>query len=96
MSTAPRTSRSGQPFPIATLSERLGAMLVEKVRELAAGVGDHAAGFWHTDSVSVHFRWPLLMSEMDALPEGWMASPALDTGGREDEMTKAPPFGSAG
>lgn len=74
------------------IGPRLGAVLVAKARELVAGVGDHAAGFWHTDSVSVHFRCPLTPDELEALDPEWLACPAVHRGGNEDRMTKDPPW----
>lgn len=84
--------QGGSAYPIASLLPNLGRLLVDKNRELLDGVGDAPAGFWHTDSVSVHFRQPMLQSEMMELPEGWLACAAVDRGGREDQMTKTPPF----
>lgn len=89
-----RHRNASQPWPIITLQPHLGGLLVDKCNELLDGVGDRPAGFWHIDSVSVHFRQPMLQSEMDELPEGWLACPAVDTGGSEDRMTKLPPFPS--
>ena len=80
------------PFPIKLLRSETGRMAVEKCKSLLNGVGDEPAGFWHTDSVSVHIRRPMLQSEMFDLPDGWLACPAVHLGGREDQMTKAPPW----
>lgn len=80
------------PFPVASLLPNVGLLLVDKASELLDGVGDAPAGFWHTDSVSVHIRRPMVQSEMFELPDGWLACPATDRGGREDQMTKSPPW----
>lgn len=79
-------------FPIQSLTREKGELLVAKCLELLDGVGDAPAGFWHTDSVSVHIRRPMLQSEMFELPDGWLSCPAVDRGGREDQMTKEPPW----
>lgn len=85
--------RKGQPpYPIKLLTPENGRILVAKCSDLLAGVGDGPAGFWHTDSVSVHIRRPMLQSEMYELPDGWLSCPATHRGGREDQMTKAPPW----
>jgi hypothetical protein len=82
----------GQPYPMRQIGPRLGAVLVAKVHELLADAGDHDAGYWHRDSVSLHFRCPLTAGEISMLDPGWLAAPAVHTGGREDEMTKEPPW----
>lgn len=82
----------GQPYPMSIVGQKLGKVLVDKVRQMLDGVGDHAAGFWHTDSVSVHLRVPMTAAEMELLPDGWISCPAVERGGREDVMTKEPPF----
>ncbi len=87
-----RRKGTTQPYPIKLLTRENGRILVAKASELLDGVGDEPAGFWHTDSVSVHIRRPMLQSEMCELPDGWLACPAVHLGGRENEMTKAPPW----
>lgn len=91
VSTSLRRAGSGA-YPIKLLTPGNGRLLVEKSSELLSGVGDEPAGYWHTDSVSVHIRRPMFQGEMDGLPEGWLACPATHTGGREDQMTKLPPW----
>jgi hypothetical protein len=80
------------PYPIKLMATENGRMLVAHAQKLLDGAGDPGAGFWHTDSVSVHIRRPMLQSEMSELPEGWLACAAVDRGGREDRMTKMPPW----
>lgn len=85
-------TREGRPSPVGFLSAQMRQALADHVRAVAAGVGDHDAGYWHTDSVSLHFRWPLTEQEMADLPDGWLACPAVDRGGNEDRMTKECPW----
>lgn len=92
VSVSARRQGSASPYPIKLLTPTNGRLLVAKASAVMEGVGDEPAGFWHTDSVSVHIRRPMLQSEMFELPEGWLACPAVDRGGREDRMTKAPPW----
>jgi len=84
--------RAGDPTPIRYITQPTRLLLKVKVQQLAEGVGDHERGFWHTDRWSLHFRWPLTDDEMAQLPDGWLACPAVDRGGREDEMTREPPW----
>lgn len=82
----------GRPWAIRNLPASHGRVLVAHVRGMVDGVGDHARGYWHTDSVSVHFRCPLADAELAELPADWLACPAVDTGGNEDRMTTEPPW----
>lgn len=85
-------ARNREPIPLLVLSDAHGRLLVDKCRELLDGVGDPDAGFWHKMSVAVHWRLPLTEAEMALLPDGWLACPAIDTGGCEDIMTKEAPY----
>lgn len=84
--------RPGDPWKIANVPASHGRVLVAHVEALVAGVGDHERGYWHTDSVSVHYRCPLTDGEVAQLDAAWCALPAVHTGGNEDRMTREPPW----